>query len=78
MSTSFGYDIVRGTVIGPIEMQGQLFYEGKPQGGTFQGETDQELKREAGRRKNAIRRDCGRAFEIIFPNLGGWELRIWD
>ena len=69
-------DDIRGTIIGGDDFTGQIFYDGRPQKGRFYGVNKDELVAKAGYTIRQIKKECGEAFELIYPNQS-WELRIF-
>lgn len=70
-------DDVNGQVIGAILMRGKIFYDGRSQGQDIYTETEVELRTMANDAYKAIKTQAGRAFELIYPNVKAWELRIY-
>ena len=69
---------VNGTVIGEILMIGQVFYDGRPQGPQVYGIDGQEIRENAERVINYLKKDCGQALNYIYPDESAWELRIYQ
>ena len=67
-----------GTVIGEVLITGQVFYDGRPQGPQVYGVDMPEVRENAERVINLLKRDCGQALAYIYPNESSWELRIYD
>ena len=80
MSTlKFGMEMTEATIIGGDFKTGQLYYDGRPQGGRFHGNTDTEIWAKAKAMKNELRAQwTPEWFNGHFTNAEKWELRIWD
>jgi hypothetical protein len=78
-ATHFGFEIpgMGAVIVGDAVKTGQLFYDGRAQGGQFIADNDAGLRIIAHRRKQKLRRDLGPEFDRLYP-ADIWELRIWD
>ncbi len=76
----FGYEIPghNSVIIGDIYSQGQLFYQGRPQGPHFNGANDAELREKAKAAKARILAELGKVEAARVYPQDAWELRIWD
>jgi len=66
---------VNGYIVGKCVVTGTLRYEGRQQGNPLFSESDDQLLSDANALLADIKRQCGRAFELIYPK-DAWELRI--
>jgi hypothetical protein len=75
-----GEESVSGVVIGGGRPSGRLYYEGRPQGGRFIGDTEDDVEAKGREALADIKRECGRAFYEIYPNraVSAWEIRIYS
>lgn len=71
-------DEVGGIIIGGDYIAGRLYYNDRIQSSHFYADSDGDLLVAANARLDEIKSECGRAFDDIFPNKSGWELRIYD
>jgi hypothetical protein len=72
-------ETVNGTIIGDVDasQRGQLFHQGRAQGGVFTAATDAELVTIAKVKAEAMKQIYGSSeYARLYPN--GLELRIWD
>lgn len=72
-----GFDETRGIVIGGDFVSWQLFYDGRPQSTKLSADNPLHAIQLAKEKLEEIRKDCGRAFKLIYPD-NKWEVRIWD
>ncbi len=68
-------ETVSGIIIGDIYSTGQLFHEGRPQGGRYNG-TDAEIREQAIAYVETLKARLGDEYRRLYPS--GMELRIWD
>jgi hypothetical protein len=74
----FGLHITDAVIVGDYWKTGQIFYDGRPQGGNFIAANDCALREIAKSRKRDLCNQLGREFDRLFPDPSLWELRIWD
>lgn len=72
------YEEVNGIIIGGNDPVGQLFYEGRAQGPSFNGDNDPDLQAIGEYHYNKIKEDCKAVFYSIYPNKAGWEIRMFN
>lgn len=68
-------EVVHSEIIGGDESIGQLFYEGRPQGGRFYG-NDEQIREQAKSYISALKVHLASEYQRLYPT--GLELRIWD
>ena len=69
-------DDVSGIVIGDIQFNGQLHYDGRPQGPTIWATDDNDMQQQADAILARIKEDCGTVFDAIYP-INDWKLRSY-
>ena len=74
----YATDIVRGQIVGGDHLLCRLYYDGRPQGPRIAVDDDASARAEGRRQLDAIRAECGHAYDLIYRDAGAWELRIWD
>jgi hypothetical protein len=67
-------DDVRGVVVGACLIQGRLYYDGRPQGPTFYGETDEVVLEQARAYKDQC--DAEPIGKAIWPKREAWTVRL--
>lgn len=67
---------VSGCIVGDHHSTGQIFHEGRPQSGHFNGTTDADIREQAKAHVVTLKARLGPEFARLYPN--GLELRIWD
>ena len=72
-------DEVRGVIVGGDHIIGRLHYDGRPQGQQFAGRSDAEVIEKGKSLLSEINKECGKAYQMIYPNAAtAWEIRIYD
>ena len=72
-----GIDSVNGIIIGGEFFCGRLFYQDRPQGPQFYGDTSEEIKALALQHLAKIKADCGQVFSHIYP-ADSWSIKFYD
>ena len=71
----WGYDETRGQIIGGYSVSGQLYYDGRPQGGIINADTEKDLMAQAKIEIQAFKNEfCGHPC-YLYEDDTKWEIK---
>lgn len=69
---------VNGFIVGPSYIEGQVYYQNRPQGPKLYALDEVELRGHAESAIEQMKAECGDALMYIYPDNSAWTLRIYS